>query len=55
MSLLLKSGTVKGIKFIKAGNKSRVEIYFLEVKKFSKYIKNETKEMSEWIMLNFRN
>jgi hypothetical protein len=32
MSLLPISGIGKGMKFIKAGNKTRVEIYFPEVK-----------------------
>ena len=46
----------KEMKFIKPGNKTRVEIYFSELKNVSKYKKkNETLEMSQQIILNFRN
>ena len=46
MSLLPKSGIGKEMKFIKPGNKTRVEIYFPELKNVSKYKKkNETIEM----------
>ena len=46
MSLLPKSGIGKEMKFIKPGNKTRVEIYFSELKNVSKYKKkNETIEM----------